>query len=122
MSITIEHITLATSKTEKMVEFYNSALETNLTPFEPFPGATFYSGTLAGIPLTVCPNTVAGVEAKQNRQQFRFKVDNVHDTLNKALENGGTELTAIEEQGDLLICSVYDPDGNSIVFTQAKND
>lgn len=120
MSITIEHITLATTNTEKMVEFYNAVLEANLTPFEPFPGATFYSGNLAGIPLTICPNTVAGVEAKQNRQQFRFKVDNVHDTFIAALNNGGTELTAIEEQGDNLICSVYDPDGNSIVFTRSK--
>lgn len=120
MSITIEQITLATTNTGKMVEFYNSVLETTLNPFEPFPGATFYSGTLASIPLTVCPNTVAGVEAKQNRQQFRFRVDNVHDTFIAALNNHGTELSAIEEQGDMLIGSVYDPDGNSIVFTQTK--
>lgn len=120
MSITIEQITLATTNTEKMVTFYNSVLEANLNPFEPFPGATFYSGNFAGIPLTVCPNTVADVDAKQNRQQFRLNVDNVRDTFNHALANGGTELTSVEEQGDLLICSVYDPDGNSIVFTQAK--
>lgn len=120
MSIEIASITLATTKTEKMVEFYNAVLDTNLTAFQPIPDTTFYSGTLAGIPLTVCPNSVAGVDAKQNRQQFRFKVDNAHDTFIAALNNGGTQLTAIEEQDDLLICSVYDPDGNSIVFAQDK--
>lgn len=121
MNITIESMTLATTHTEKMVEFYNAVLDANLSPFEPFPGTTFYSGNFAGIPLTVCPNTIAGVEAQQNRQQFQFRVDNVHDTFIAALNHNGTELTAIEEQGNTLICSVYDPDGNSIVFSQAKS-
>ncbi len=120
MGVTIEQITIAATNPDKMVAFYNAVLDANLKPFEPFPGATFYSGNFAGIPLTVCPNTVAGVEAKQNRQQFQFRVDNVHDTFVAALNHHGTELTAIEEQADKLICSVYDPDGNSIVFTQAK--
>jgi catechol 2,3-dioxygenase-like lactoylglutathione lyase family enzyme len=121
MGITIENITVATTNTEKMVEFYNAVLDANLKGFEPFPNATFYSGNLAGIALTICPNTIAQVEAKQNRQQFRFKVDNIHDTFVTALSNGATELSAIEEQGDLLICAVYDPDGNSIVFSQEKS-
>lgn len=122
MSIKIASMTLATTQTQKMVEFYNAVLDAELTAFEPFPSATFYSGNFAGIPLTVCPNTVAGVDAKQNRQQFRVMVDNVHDTFIAALNNGGIELTAIEEQDNLLICSVYDPDGNSIVFAQEKSD
>lgn len=120
MSIKIASITLATTRTDKMVEFYNAVLDANLTAYEPFPEATFYSGNFADIPFTICPNTVAGVDAKQNRQQFRIMVDNLHDTFVTALNYGGTQITAIEEQDDLLICSVYDPDGNSIVFAQEK--
>lgn len=120
MTVTISALTLATTNTQAMVKFYNATLDANLSPFEPMPNATFYSGQLAGIPLTICPNTIAQVDAKQNRQQFEFTVDNIHDVFLAALDNGGTELTAIEEHDDKFICSVYDPDGNSIVFSQAN--
>ncbi|GAB5490756.1 MAG: hypothetical protein Phog2KO_09710 [Phototrophicaceae bacterium] len=120
MSITIDSMTLATTNTREMVEFYNAVLDTNLTAYEPFPDATFYKGNLAGIKLTICPNTIAQVDAQQNRQQFRFMVDSAHDTFISALNHGATELSAIEEHDDLLICAVYDPDGNSLVFAQKK--
>ena len=83
-----------------------------------FPGATAYRGTLAGINVLMCPNAVAGVEAKQNRQQFDFLVDDVQSAMTAALANGGTELSAAQEQNGVTVGSVYDPDGNSIVFMQ----
>ncbi|MEO1287131.1 MAG: VOC family protein [Chloroflexota bacterium] len=121
MAITIRAITLATTHTQQMVEFYNAVLDANLSEFQPIPDTSFYSGKLAGIPLTICPNTIAQVDAQQNRQQFEFAVDDIHDVFITALNNGGMQITAIEEQDTMLICSVYDPDGNSIVFSQAKS-
>jgi len=120
MPISIDALTLAVTNMDDMVTFYNQVLDANLNSFEPFPDATLYKGTLAGIPLTLCPNTIAQVDAQQNRQQFRFRVESAHDTFLNALNNGATEISAIEEQGDFLICAVYDPDGNSIVFVQPK--
>ena len=118
MAIQIESITLATTDMMQMVEFYNTVLSSHLTSFQPYPDATFYSGMLANIPLVMCPNIVAGVNAHQNRHQFRFKVDDIHQTFIAALNAGGTQITAIEEQDSRLMCAVYDPDGNSIVFVQ----
>lgn len=66
--ISIERITLAATKTDEMMTFYNAVLNTNLHPIESAAG--FYKGTLADYDLTMCPNSVADVNAEQNRQQF----------------------------------------------------
>ena len=68
----------------------------------------------------MCPNSVAQVDAKQNRQQFDFLVDDVQATLDTALAHGGTPLQPAQEHNGTIIASVYDPDGNSMVFSQAK--
>lgn len=118
MPVQINSMTLAATHIEAMATFYNAVLEANFEQFELFPGAIAYRGTLAGMSVLMCPNTIAGVEAKQNRQQFDFLVDDVQSTMTAALANGGTQLSAVQEQNGMLVGSVYDPDGNSIVFMQ----
>ena len=120
MAVRISNMTIAATKVEAMVAFYNAVLETNFQPIELFPGTTAYHGKLAGIPVLMCPNSVAQVDAKQNRQQFDFQVDNVQTTFAAALANGGTALQSTQEHNGAIIASVYDPDGNSMVFSQPK--
>jgi predicted enzyme related to lactoylglutathione lyase len=120
MSVRISNITIAATRIDTMAAFYNAVLETNFQPIELFPGTTAYHGILAGIPVLLCPNSVAQVDAKQNRQQFDFLVDDVQATLDTALAHGGTTLQPVQEHNNTIIASVYDPDGNSMVFSQAK--
>jgi predicted enzyme related to lactoylglutathione lyase len=120
MSVRISNITIAATRMDAMVAFYNAVLETNFQPTELFPGTTAYHGILAGIPVLMCPNSVAQVDAKQNRQQFDFLVEDVQVTFDIALAHGGTALQSAQEHNDTIIASVYDPDGNSMVFSQAK--
>jgi predicted enzyme related to lactoylglutathione lyase len=120
MSVRISNMTIAATNVDAMVAFYNAVLETDFQPIELFPGTTAYHGKLAGIPVLMCPNSVAQVDAKQNRQQFDFQVDDVLVTLDSALAHGGTALQSAQEHNGVIIASVYDPDGNSMVFSQPK--
>ena len=118
MPVQISGMTLAATNMEAMVAFYNTVLDTDFQPVELFPGATGYRGTLAGMNVLMCPNSVARVDARQNRQQFDFWVDDVLATVAAALAHSGREVSPIYEQNGILIGSVYDPDGNSMVFKQ----
>ena len=116
MPLTIELMTLAATNIDDMVKFYNAVFDANLEGEDTPMGMKIYNGVLAGIPLQVCPNSLAQVDAKQNRQQFQFTVDDIEASVQAALANGGTELEPIRTAGDFKIASVLDPDGNSIVF------
>jgi catechol 2,3-dioxygenase-like lactoylglutathione lyase family enzyme len=106
----ITRITIAVTHIEDMVAFYNEVCHAHLVPQLPF-----YRGELAGIDLLFCPNEIAGVDAKQNRQQFRFEVDDIHTVLEAVRQNGGEILNEGIENGVRLV-GVRDPDGNTIEF------
>lgn len=114
----LEQIILATTNMAAMVSFYNEVLDARLTGDEAMIGVIFYNGKLDGIPLQLCPNEVAQVEAKQNRQQFHFSTDDLDATLTSALAHGGMQIAEITESEGARLVGVYDPDGNSIVFRQ----
>jgi catechol 2,3-dioxygenase-like lactoylglutathione lyase family enzyme len=81
-------------------------------------GTTLYQGKLGGISLLLCPNEIARAEAKQNRHQWRFAVNDVAETMRLALANGATLLNEVSVHEGAKIASVRDPDGNSIEFVQ----
>ncbi len=111
-------ITIAVIHTEQMVKFYNAVFSTNLKPTVNIGDNQFYGGTLAGIDLTFCPNEIAGVVAEQNRQQFRFRVDDIQAVITNGLANHGTEINPIDEYKGAKVASLADPDGNTIEFVQ----
>lgn len=110
----IERITLAVNDMEKMIAFYNAAFDAELTSSQGFGGYTFAHGQLAGIPLMMCPNSLAGVVAEQNRHQFRFMVENLEQTLKLVTDSGGHQINPIQVENGRRVCGVRDPDGNSI--------
>ncbi|QPC84837.1 hypothetical protein G4Y79_10835 [Phototrophicus methaneseepsis] len=113
----IAKMTLVANNIPAMVTYYNAVLDAG---FEPIPGAPdgFHRGQIAGIETLLCPNHIAQVEAKQNRQQFDFIVDDITLTMHTALDTGAQIIEAIREQDGIQTASVYDPDGNSMVFIQ----
>jgi catechol 2,3-dioxygenase-like lactoylglutathione lyase family enzyme len=110
----LSSITIAVTQMDRMIAFYNAVFSANLAPQGPF-----YSGQLGEFGLLLCPNEFAGVEAKQNRQQFRFIVDDLDAVLKNGLGAGGEQIDAVQEANNQRIGSLRDPDGNSIEFCQA---
>jgi len=113
-------ITLAATRVEAVTDFYNAVFGAGLEPdVEAYADdITFYRGTLAGVPLLVVPNEVAGVAAEQSRHQLHISVADLDATLSAVQEMGGTvesELTA-DEEGAPRTVVVRDPDGNTIVL------
>ncbi len=110
-------MTLAVTRSEEMAAFYNQVFVAGLERIES-GSLTLFRGTLAGIPLLLCPAEIAGIDAKQNRLQLRFEVEDLQSVLRAAVENGG-ELLGEPDDGDGEVrAAVRDPDGNSIEFVQ----
>ncbi len=109
----IDRVTIAINNMPAMLRFYNGVFDADLKLID---GTEFYAGTLAeGITVLFCPNDIAQVDAKQNRQQFRFIVEDLKPIRERAAEYGGHVL----QQGDTpdaTTIGVMDPDGNTIEF------
>ncbi|HYN87473.1 MAG TPA: hypothetical protein VER55_03025, partial [Ardenticatenaceae bacterium] len=96
----------------EMVSFYNALFAADLQPMAAF-GTTLYRGTLHGVPFLICPNTIAGVTALQNRHQFTYDVADVRAIVERARQGGGELM-----QQDEGVATILDPDGNTMVFQQ----
>ncbi|MEM7734890.1 MAG: VOC family protein [Deinococcota bacterium] len=115
--VKIQRVTLAATKVEAIVAFYNAVLDTNLSELDGMPG--FYQGNLGQLTLLVCPNTIAEVVAEQNRQQFLFEVTDIEYVVDAATQHGGKLMDeGITQDEHAARASVYDPDGNSLELIQ----
>lgn len=109
----IDRVTIAINNMPAMLRFYNGVFDADLKLID---GTEFYAGTLAeGITVLFCPNDIAKVDAKQNRQQLRFIVEDLKPIRERVTEYEGQVL----QQGDTpdaTTIGVMDPDGNTIEF------
>jgi predicted enzyme related to lactoylglutathione lyase len=115
-SLQLTQMTLATTHMPEMVRFYNTLFGVQLQPTEVY-GSTLYRGTLAGIPLLLCPNEIAGVEAEQSRHQLAFRVADLSTLLELVETAGGSLESPITDSMTGAI--LRDPDGNTIEITRA---
>lgn len=114
----LSKITIVTTNTAAMVQFYDAVFSAGLQSSRAF-GAEVYRGRIAGLDFMLCPNDVVGVDAKKNRQQFRFRVPNIEQVAGKILAHGGSLLGTIEADSDgSFYVAGRDPDGNTIEFEQ----
>ena len=113
--VQLTQMTLATTRTREMVKFYNTLFGTQLQATE-VSGMTLYRGTLAGIPLLICPNEIAGVEAEQSRHQLALRVPALSALLGLVEANGGVIDTPVTDSISTAI--VRDPDGNTMEVIQ----
>ena len=114
----LDGLTIAVTDMKRMVAFYNAVFSANLEPTVNIGDKQFYGGKIAGVSLTLCPNSIAGVVAKQNRQQFRFVVDDIEAVMVKGKANYGTEINPIDEYKGAKVASLADPDDNTIEFVE----
>jgi len=114
--VQLTQLTLATTRTPEMARFYDTLFGTQLQATEAY-GTTLYHGTLAGIPLILCPNEIAGVQAEQSRHQLTLRVADLSGLLQIVEIAGGGIHTAPAE---LIVGAILrDPDGNTIEVIQA---
>ena len=114
----LDGLTIAVTDMKRMVAFYNAVFACNLEPTVNIGDQQFYGGQILDMSLTFCPNGIAGVVAQQNRQQFRFRVDDIADVMAKGLANHGAEINEINEYKGAKVGSLADPDGNTIEFVE----
>lgn len=76
-----------------------------------------YHGRLAGVPLVICPNEIAGVEAEQSRHQLAFRVADLAAILSQVESAGGNIETP--KSDSLTQAILRDPDGNTVEVIQA---
>jgi predicted enzyme related to lactoylglutathione lyase len=105
----IERITLAVEDMDSMVEFYNAIFGCDLVPLT---GSPVSKGRFAGVELVVCPNSVAGVIAEQNRHQFRLIVEDAEALAMRIEEAGGAVVNRDVWDGKAVV-GVADPEGNT---------
>ncbi len=107
-------ITLTAEHVVEMVQLYSAVFAIQLEPVAAY-GTTLYRGLLHGTPLLICPNSIAGVEAQQNRHQFTYSVANLATLIRQAEAAGGQLIQHAADAATLL-----DPDGNTLVFQQER--
>ena len=107
-AVQIARITLAAEDVDRIVAFYDAVLSTGLKKSGDGP---FWRGTLAGIPLVICPNSIAEVDARQNRHQLRLAVADPGALLAAAAASGGEVIQQWDESSGLG--AFRDPEGNS---------
>ncbi|MDQ3004023.1 MAG: VOC family protein [Chloroflexota bacterium] len=115
----LTQMTLATTRTAEMVKFYDTLFGTGLKPTEAY-GTMLYNGNLAGLPLTICPNEIAGVQAEQSRHQLAFRVADLVAILSQVEAAGGSIETPLSEDPPTQAI-LRDPDDNTIEVTQASD-
>ena len=112
----IERIVLATDDMSSMVTFYNAVFDSGLEPVAELD--SFHVGSFAGTPLLLCPNSIAEVDARQNRHQFRIAVADV-DELVRAAENAGGRVLGDDRHDGRRLVGLRDPDGNTYEIVDA---
>ncbi len=118
MDIRMDRITLAVERIPEMVAFYNRVFNARLIPIGSSADAPFHRGKLAGTELLFCPNSIAHVDARQNRHQLRFVVDDLEGILAQTAAAGGRSRDEIHGNLQMKAAAVEDPDGNTIEFIQ----
>ena len=111
-------LTIAAVNMEKMVRFYNVVFGAGLKETVHIGDQQFFGGKLAGLEVVLCPNAIAGVDAEQNRQQFRFAVSDIEKVMETGLANHGSEINPVDEYKGAKVASMADPDGNTIEFVE----
>ncbi len=111
-------ITITTTHTTAMVDFYNTVFSANLRPLDGF-ATLMYEGRIAGIPLLLCPQEILGLAAEPNRQQFKFMIAN-RDALTERVSAAGGQVERLHDDphDGGRYAWVRDPDGNTIEFEQ----
>ncbi|MEM1137310.1 MAG: VOC family protein, partial [Bacteroidota bacterium] len=115
--IKLKSVTISVEHMEEMLLFYKQVFKCDFDKKHTF-NTTLYHSNFAGLNVIFCPNEVAKVDARQNRQQFEFIIPNLEDVIKATKTTGGKMKGEIVISDEKKSAVILDPDGNTIVFTQ----
>ncbi len=113
----IEGLTIAVVEMQEMLNFYSTVFSIQFEKKEMF-GSDLYAGSWGSLQLLFCPASLAGIDVDRNRQQFDIVVESLETVIEVALKSGGRMLGDTQVTDEFKSGSVFDPDGNSIVFKE----
>lgn len=111
-TVSFTQITLAAIRVNAMVKFYNTVLHANLQLVD--AELDLYEGVLVNIPLLICTNMIAKVQADQARHQFHFGVPDLAAAIEHGIAAGGKIHEDIEFNEGIKSVVLLDPDGNTL--------
>ncbi len=115
-TISFTQLTFAVVNVKWMVKFYNLVLKANLEQVN--PRVEMYEGMLVNIPLLMCSNELANVNAEQARHQFHFGVAYLDQALENVIVGGGLVEKYPEPDEKIRSAIVRDPDGNTLELVE----
>jgi predicted enzyme related to lactoylglutathione lyase len=113
----VTEIVIACFNLKGMLAFYQNVFGLSFKDIKILQGV-IYEAHFEGLKITLCTATIAGIKAKDNRQQITFQVDDVKSYIENVEKFGGTIISELQEPENYLQVAVRDVDGNSIVLKQ----
>ncbi|MDN5203029.1 VOC family protein [Fulvivirgaceae bacterium BMA10] len=118
-TFTIEGLTMAVTNMEAMVNFYSDVFNVEFRKLDLY-GGSLYQTDWGDLQLLLCPSEIAQVSVNRNRHQFDIVVSDLNMIIDKAKQAGGRLMGNVNVHNGQKVVSIFDPDGNSIVFKEKK--
>ena len=118
---TLNGVTVSTINTGRMITFYNSLFNTQLSPV-PLGDVYLYEGMLNDLNITLIPTGASNVPYSNGHHQLSFEVNDIEAFVKRVKRYGGTPLERINHNEDGKYCGIADPDGNTIVLFERKTE
>ena len=116
LDLKLKKIDIIVTNAEKMALFYENVFNIKMQQFD-VNGYKFYNANLSDLfKIQFVPKDFVNVDLKRNRQQLNFEVSDLNHVITNALKFDGTQIGEIENNDNMRIFSVKDPDGNYMVF------
>lgn len=114
----VARVTLAVTNVAAMVRFYEHVFGADFTRIEAY-GTTLYESHAHALPIRLCPNDIAGVEAQRSRHQFELVAPDFAAALDRAREAGARVGETALANGRRA-ATIVDPDDNTWVFLEPE--
>ena len=121
MNYKLEGMTIAITNMESMLAFYAEVFGIAFKERNMF-NSILYAGKWGDLDILFCPAALAQNTAIQNRHQFDIVVTDLQKMITLAKKYGGTLMGEISENEQMYSVGLYDPDNNSMVLKQLKNN
>lgn len=113
----ISELVIACFNMDGMLSFYQNVFGISFEEVK-IPQGHIYVGFIDEIQVTLCPASMAGIRAKDNRHQLTILVNDIKNMLNITNRYGGTIMQELVKFEGFLQASIRDVDGNSIILKE----
>ena len=116
----VTEIVIACFNLEGMLAFYQNVFGLSFKDIK-IPQGVIYESCINELKITLCPATLAGITAKDNRLQLTFLVLDIKKCINEIEKYYGKIIGGINQSKNHSQVAIKDIDNNSIVLIQKIN-